>query len=76
MPDAASKPARSNALLDPATGDPYRGHAWFEGARFSSDARFSRARFSGAAWFEPGTVRGVSVIGPLVCAKSMVLSDR
>ncbi|MFB7335989.1 pentapeptide repeat-containing protein [Streptomyces adustus] len=52
----------------------FAGTARFDEAHFSGDARFDRARFCGDARFEGARLDGVSVLGPLVCARQVVLS--
>ncbi len=52
----------------------FSGDAWFGKARFSSIAGFTGAQVSGTAWFDRARFEGVSVLGPLVCARRMVLS--
>ncbi|MEV7684489.1 pentapeptide repeat-containing protein [Streptomyces bungoensis] len=55
-------------------GAQFSSSAWFNGAQFSSNAWFNEAQFSSNAEFAGARFEGVSVIGPLACAGSMVLS--
>ncbi|MGF2209500.1 pentapeptide repeat-containing protein [Streptomyces albidoflavus] len=55
-------------------GVEFSGGADFREVRFSGDAGFDGALFSGDAGFAGARFEGVSVIGPLVCAGTVVLS--
>jgi hypothetical protein len=48
--------------------------AWFNKVRFSDSVWFDCARFSDSVWFEGTRFEGASVIGPLVCAGSAMLT--
>ncbi|MFJ2080590.1 pentapeptide repeat-containing protein, partial [Streptomyces anulatus] len=47
-----------DALRDPITGDPLLGHAWFDSATFTENARFAWATFTGDARFGSATFTG------------------
>ncbi|MFE3221168.1 pentapeptide repeat-containing protein [Streptomyces antimycoticus] len=55
-------------------GVQFSGDAGFDRVQFNGDAEFGRAHFSGDARFDGARFEGVSVLGPLVCGKAVVLS--
>ncbi|MES9523788.1 pentapeptide repeat-containing protein [Streptomyces capoamus] len=55
-------------------GAQFSDAARFDEAQFSDAARFDEAQFSDAARFDEARFEGVSVLGPLVCAKCVTLS--
>ncbi|MGX1480854.1 UNVERIFIED_CONTAM: hypothetical protein RKD50_009662 [Streptomyces canus] len=52
----------------------FTGHAMFDGAQFAGPAVFAGARFTRDARFSGTRFEGVSVLGPLACVNSVVLS--
>ncbi|MEU4038662.1 pentapeptide repeat-containing protein [Streptomyces collinus] len=52
----------------------FSGIARFDWAQFSGVARFNGAQFSHDASFREARFEGVSVIGPVVCARTVVLA--
>ncbi|MET9427947.1 MULTISPECIES: pentapeptide repeat-containing protein [unclassified Streptomyces] len=68
------------------SGAQFSGNAKFSGAQFSGDAKFNKAQFSRNAWFGGAQFSGdasfhraqfpkVPWFGPVVCAKTVVLSE-